>query len=65
MAKTKLPDPLRRRHLVEGGVDPGRALQIAEVYLEEGRSIEAVAFLLRRFDFSFHYKCLTHAPHAR
>jgi len=47
MAKTKLPDPLRRRHLVEGGVDPGRALQLAEAYLEQGRSIEAVAFLLK------------------
>jgi hypothetical protein len=47
MAKRKLPDPLRRRHLVEGGVDAGRALQIAEAYLKEGRSIEAVAFLMK------------------
>jgi hypothetical protein len=45
MAKKKLPDPLRRRHLVEGEMDPARALQIGEAYLEEGRAIEAVAFL--------------------
>jgi CRISPR/Cas system-associated endonuclease Cas1 len=47
MAKKKLPDPLRRRHMVEREVDPGRALQIAEAYLEEGRTIEAVAFLVK------------------
>ena len=47
MAKKKLPDPLRRRHMVEGEVDPGRALQIAEAYLEGGRAIEAVAFLVK------------------
>ena len=47
MAKKKLPDPLRRRHMVEHELDPGRALQIAEVYLEEGRTIEAVAFLVK------------------
>jgi len=47
MAKKKLPDPLRRRHLVEQGIDPARALQIAELYLDEGRAVEAVAFLLK------------------
>jgi len=47
MAKKKLPDPLRRRHMVEREADPGRALQIAEAYLEEGRAIEAVAFLVK------------------
>jgi hypothetical protein len=47
MAKRKIPDPLRRRHLVEQPLDPSRALQIAEAYLEEDRAIEAVAFLLK------------------
>lgn len=47
MAKKHLPDPLRRRHLVEQELDPARALQIAEAYLEDGRSLEAVAFLLK------------------
>jgi len=47
MAKKKLPDPLQRRHMVEREMDPGRALQIAELYLEEGRAIEAVAFLAK------------------
>ena len=47
MAKKKVPDPLRRRHMVERELDPGRALQIAEGYLEEGRTVEAVAFLVK------------------
>jgi hypothetical protein len=47
MAKKKLPDPLRRRHMVEQEMDPARALQIAEAYLEEGRAIEAVSFLAK------------------
>jgi hypothetical protein len=47
MAKKNLPDPLRRRHLVEQALDPARALQIAETYLEGGRAIEAVAFLVK------------------
>jgi hypothetical protein len=47
MAKKKLPDPLRRRHLVEQEMDPGRALQLAETYLAEGRAIEAVSFLIK------------------
>ena len=47
MAKKKLPDPLRRRHMLEQQMDPGRALQIAEAYLEQGRAIEAVAFLVK------------------
>jgi hypothetical protein len=47
MAKKRLPDPLRRRHMVEREMDPNRALQIAEEYLEEGRAIDAVAFLVK------------------
>jgi hypothetical protein len=47
MAKKKLPDPLRRRHLVEQEMDPARALQVAEAYLEQGRVIESVHFLVK------------------
>ena len=47
MAKKKLPDPLRRRHMVEQEIDPARALQIAEAYLEEGRVLESVLFLAK------------------
>jgi hypothetical protein len=47
MAKTKLPDPLRRRHMVEQTMDPARALRIAEAYLEEGRVIESLTFLVK------------------
>jgi CRISPR/Cas system-associated endonuclease Cas1 len=47
MAKKKHPDPLRRRHLVEQGMDPARALQVAEAYLEDDRALEAVAFLVK------------------
>ena len=45
MARTKLPDPLSRRHLVEGELTAQQALEIAEAYLAEGRRIEAVDFL--------------------
>lgn len=45
MARSAIPDPLERRHLIERPLDPNRALAIAEAYLKEGRTIEAVAFL--------------------
>jgi len=47
MAKKKYPDSLRRRLLIEQELDPARALQIAEAYLEEDRGMEAVAFLVK------------------
>lgn len=47
MARSPIPDPLRRRHLLEEALDPARALAIAEAYLAEGRGAEAVAFLAR------------------
>jgi hypothetical protein len=46
MARSAIPDPLRRRHLVEQ-VQPEAALAVAEAYLAEGREVEAVAFLQR------------------
>ncbi len=45
MAKSRIPDPLARRHLIERELDPSRALRIAEAYLEEGRAFEAAHFL--------------------
>ena len=45
MAQTKLPDPLERRHLVERELDASQARELAEAYLAEGRSVEAVDFL--------------------
>lgn len=47
MARSPIPDPLRRRHLLEEALDPARALAIAEAYLAEERAAEAVAFLAR------------------
>lgn len=44
MAK-KIPDPLTRRHLLEGGLDPAAARQIADAYLAAGREVEAIEFL--------------------
>jgi hypothetical protein len=41
----KIPDPLKRRHLVEQKLDPKQALTLAEAYLEEGRIPEALEFL--------------------
>ncbi len=47
MAKAKIPDPLTRRHLIEGTLDPTRAGAIADAYLGAERAQEAVAFLAR------------------
>ena len=45
MAQSRIPNPLERRHLVERELPPAQALRIAEAYLEEGRSVEALEFL--------------------
>jgi hypothetical protein len=45
MSTIKLPDPLARRHLMEGGLDPEKARAYADAYLEAGREVEAVDFL--------------------
>ncbi|MEM9175462.1 MAG: hypothetical protein AAGC67_09515 [Myxococcota bacterium] len=47
MANVKLPDPLARRHLLEGTIDGAKARAIGEAYLAEEREIEAVDFLAR------------------
>jgi hypothetical protein len=45
MAKSKIPDPLERRHLIEREQPPAQSLRLAEAYLAEGRTLEAVDFL--------------------
>jgi len=45
--KPLIPDPLKRRHLLEDDLDPARALVIAEAYLAEGRLCEALEFLAK------------------
>ncbi len=45
MAKSKIPGPLERRHLIEREISTAQAQRIADAYLEEGREIEAVDFL--------------------
>ena len=47
MAKSAIPNPLERRHLIERELTPEAALRIAEAYLAEERVWEAVAFLLK------------------
>ena len=47
MAKSKIPGPLQRRHLIEKDQDASRALAIAETYLEAGRAVEALDFLAK------------------
>jgi hypothetical protein len=47
VAKSKIPGPLTRRHLIEKGLDASSALAIAEAYLAEGRKFEALDFLAK------------------
>ena len=47
MARGKLPDPLARRHLLEGEMPKAQARATARAYLAEGRSVDAVDFLAR------------------
>ena len=47
MARSKIPNPLVRRHLIERELPADRALAIAEAYLEQGRGVEAVEFLAK------------------
>ncbi len=47
MAKSKIPDPLARRHLVSHDLNESQALQYAEAYLADGRAIEAIDFLAK------------------
>lgn len=46
MARNKLPNPLERRHWIEKDLSVAQALSVAEAYLECGRSVEAIEFLV-------------------
>ena len=50
MARSKIPDPLERRHLIERELAPDQAGRLAEAYLEQGRTVEAIAFLAKAAD---------------
>lgn len=50
MAKSAIPDPLKRRHLLEEALDPARCLAVADAYIAEGRICEAVTFLAKAGD---------------
>ena len=41
----KIPDPLKRRHVLESPPEGAKALALAEAYLEQGRRLEALVFL--------------------
>lgn len=45
MARSPIPNPLERRHLVERDLSPEQAQRIADGYLAEGREVEAIEFL--------------------
>ena len=47
MAKSVIPDPLKRRHLVEQDLESSQSQEIADAYLQEGRALEAVEFLAK------------------
>ena len=50
MARSILPDPLNRRHILAGELDAERGRAIAEAYLEEGQAVDAVAFFAKAGD---------------
>ena len=47
MAKSRIPDALTRRLLIEKEMDADGSTAIAEAYLEEGRTHEALDFLVK------------------
>jgi hypothetical protein len=47
MAQRVIPDPLKRRHLIEQDLDESRSLAIAEAYEAEGRTVEALQFFVK------------------
>ncbi len=47
MAKSDIPDPLRRRHLIEQDLTEVQSLEIADAYLAADRVPESLAFLIK------------------
>lgn len=50
MARSAIPNPLERRHLIEREATPEQSRKLAEQYLAEGRDWEAIAFLTKAGD---------------
>ena len=50
MAKSKIPGPLERSHLIEKDMDAESASSVAEAYLADGRKNEAIEFLAKAGD---------------
>lgn len=50
MARSKTPNPLDRRHLVERQLAPAQAQRVADAYLAEDRPVDALEFLVRAGD---------------
>lgn len=47
MAKSGIPDAIKRRHLMEQQSSAQQNLELAEAYLAEGRAQEALAFFAK------------------
>jgi hypothetical protein len=47
MAKAAIPDPLKRRHLIEQELSEAQCLAIVDAYAAEGRAVESVQFLAK------------------
>ncbi|RPG03893.1 MAG: hypothetical protein CBC32_015370 [Proteobacteria bacterium TMED72] len=47
MAKSAIPDALKRRHLMEQEADAKQSVALADVYLAEGRVQESLFFLAK------------------
>lgn len=47
LAKSNIPNPMERRHLIEKDLDAARCTALAEAYLEAGRSSDAVIFFAK------------------
>jgi hypothetical protein len=47
MAKSVIPNPLDRRHLIEKDLSEAQARKLAEAYRADGRLVEAIEFLVK------------------
>ncbi len=47
MAKSKIPNAIERRHLIERDLSEAAALRYADAYLEAGRDQDAIEFLVK------------------
>jgi hypothetical protein len=50
VARSKIPHPLERRHLLTRELPEGRARAIAAAYAAEGREVEAAEFMAKAGD---------------